>query len=114
MSQIVKLTLLLSLLGFGIQSSYAQNRAEDRMVDDIIVNAEGRINIRLSGDAVNPAGCPNSALVIETSVDARREWLALLLTAQASGGLVTVVVAPTNGDCANNGGNPRVLNVQSV
>jgi len=111
--------LKLSALSLLVVSApvLAQNTATDRSVESVTVNGEGRVNFAISGATVNPAGCNNSSLVIDPDVAARREWLALLLTAQASGATINAQVAPTAGDCANpntanpGGRNPRVLNI---
>jgi len=99
------------IFALGMQAAHA-NKAEDRNVTDIIVNAEGRVTVKLSGSVVNPAGCQNSAYVIEETAVTRKDWLAMLLTAKAAGSTVTLVIAPTNGDCANDGKNPRIINIQ--
>ena len=113
MSVKLKVGLAISIFFMGMQTAAASNKAEDRAVNDIIVNAEGRVTVKLDGDSVNPAGCPNTAYVIEANVASKKEWLAMLLTAKASGETVTLVIAPNSGDCANGGKNPRIVNLQT-
>jgi len=108
---------ILFILIFFSNSALANNKVNDRAIESINVNTHGRVNIVVSGEAINPADCKNTALVIDPDVPARRDWVALLLTAKSSGSTVDILVAPAEGDCANpnssnpNGRNPRIINI---
>ena len=108
MKNSLKIILAASLLSIGMQSALAA-KATSRDVSEIIISNNGKVTVKLSGAAVNPANCSNSAYVIDATEDSKKEWIAQLLTAKAAGFKVTMSI--NDNVCGNGGSNPKVSNI---
>lgn len=108
MKNLTKTFIAAAIAATCFNSAFAA-QAVSRDVGDVIVAATGKVTVRVSGGAVNPAACQNTAYVIEDGEVSKKEWLAQLLTAKAAGFKVTLSI--DDNVCVNDGKNPKINNI---
>ena len=111
MKTLLKSLLLASLAAsvFVIGTAHAAKTAPVN-ITSVSTGSSGNVLVKTDGTFVNPAGCPNSAYLILSDDPQLKNYLAILLTAQASG--TTIVLTINDNDCINDDKNPKIGNIQ--
>lgn len=103
-----KLVTVIAFAFFSIAGHAAKTAAVE--VVSVSTGGSGNVIITTTGDFVNPAGCTNSAYLLLSTNSQLKSYLAILLTASASGKPIRLTVSDTQ--CVNDGKNPRISNIE--
>ncbi len=108
MKNLVKFATIIAIATMSFASHAAKTAAVE--VTSVSNGSSGNVLITTTGDFVNPAGCTNSAYLLLGTNPQLKNYLAILLTARASGTPIRLTISDTQ--CVNSGKNPRISNIE--